>query len=132
MRIITAIMSALLLLVATPAFSAVTVSSIGGGNSQISITYIIPTSSSVDIQSDLCAGVGWTVTVTCTSEMVTLGQCNSGQLGNPVNNPETCLAALNRVVRDYLRNLRKAGEILEADNTHVKPVRQNNNSGDIQ
>lgn len=127
------IVSLLLLLLVPFAVSAtVTTVNNGDGTTTLRAQYSVPTSVVVDVRDDICRGVGWTATVTCTSALVTASRCTSGQLGTQVPNSETCIQAIDRTVKEFLRGLRKAGEIQEAEDAFVKPVRTLDRTGDIQ
>lgn len=104
----------------------------GDGTTTLRAQYTVSTPLVVDVRDDICRGAGWTSTVTCTQQMVTASQCTSGQLNTQVNNPETCIQAIDRKIKTLLRDLRKAGEIQEAEDTFVKPVRASDKTGEIQ
>ena len=52
----------------------------------------------------LAKSTGWTATVTCSTAMVAAAQCTEAQLGQPVTNPETRIAAANRALREFVQN----------------------------
>lgn len=123
----------LVLLIASARHTAAeTTTSNSGGNTTVTITRVVLTSNWIDVRDDICRGLGWTSQVTCTQAMVDASQCTAGQLGNPVTNPVTCLQAIDAAVRSFLIEHRAAGEIREADDTHVVPVRAANKSAEIQ
>ena len=115
-----------------PAAATVTTINNGNGTTTLRAQYVVPTASVADVRDDICRGAGWTATVACTQAMVTTAQCTSGQLGTQVANPESCTDAIDRRVRAFLRELRRAGEVQEAEDTFVKPVRDADHSGDLQ
>lgn len=117
---------------AWPGFAAVTTTNNGDGSTTLRASYTVPSASVVDVRDDMCRGAGWTTTVVCTQPMVTAAQCAAGQLGTQVTNPETCIQALDRMIKTLLLGLRKAGEIKEAEDAFIKPVREADRSGEIQ
>lgn len=126
-------LAALILVITRPAHSAVTVTNNGDGSTRLRADFVIPTAAAAaDVRDDICRGAGWMAQVTCTQAMVSASQCAAGQLGTQVPNPESCLQAIDRKLRAFLRELRKAGEVQEAEEGHVKPVRDADHSGDIQ
>ncbi len=114
------------------AIAAVTTTNNGDGTTSLKATYSVPTTSVSDVRDDICRGSGWTATVTCTQAMVNLSQCTAGQLNTQITNPETCLQAIDRTIRTLLRDLRKAGEVQEAEDTFIKPVKAVDHGTDIQ
>lgn len=112
--------------------SAITTTNLGDGTTRLRADYLIPTPQVADVRDDICRGLGWTATVTCTQAMVTAAQCTSGQLNTQVANPESCIQAIDRSVRTHLRNLRRAGELKEIEDSIVTPARNADKSGDLQ
>ena len=104
---------ALLMLWFAVAESTITTTNLGDGTTRLRTDYLIPTAQVTDVRDDICRGLGWTTLVTCTQAMVDLVQCTPGQLGVQVVNPETCINRIDRSVRTYLRDLRRAGELKE-------------------
>jgi len=131
MRVPAAIL-ALFFVLAGSAHGAVTTINNGDGTTTLRAQYSVPTAKVTDVRDDICRGAGWTALVTCSQVMVTAAQCTAGQLGTQVANPETCIQAIDRKVRAYLWDLRKAGEVKEADDASVKPVREADSTPDIQ
>jgi hypothetical protein len=119
-------------LLAVSALATITTTNLGDGTTRLRADYIIPSPQVVDVRDDICRGLGWTSTVTCTSAMVTAGQCTSGQLNTPVTNPETCINRIDREIRTHLRDLRRAGELKEIEDSVVAPARNADKSGDLQ
>lgn len=112
--------------------SAITTTNLGDGTTRLRADYLVPTTQVTDVRDDICRGLGWTVNVTCTSTMVTAGQCTSVQLNSQVANPETCINRIDRDIRTHLRDLRRAGELKEIEDTQVTPARNADKSGDLQ
>lgn len=112
--------------------SAITTTNLGDGTTRLRADYVIPTANVVDVRDDICRGIGWTAQVTCTAERITAAQCTSGQLNTQITNPETCIQAIDRSVRTYLRDARRAGELKEVEDAQVAPVRAADKNGDLQ
>jgi hypothetical protein len=115
-------------------YAAISTTNLGDGTTRLRADYIIPSTSVVDVRDDICRGLGWTTSVTCTQAMVNAvpAQCTSGQLNTPVPNPETCINRIDREIRTHLRDLRRAGELKEVEDALVAPVRAADKSGDLQ
>jgi hypothetical protein len=118
--------------VACSARGAVTTINNGDGTSTLRAQYSIPTPKVADVRDDICRGIGWTALVTCSQQMIAAGQCAAGQLGTQISNPDTCPVAIDRKIRAFLLDMRKAGEVKEADDAAVKPIREADASADIQ
>lgn len=112
--------------------STVTTTNNGDGTTSLRATYTVPTASVADVRDDICRGIGWTATVTCTQALVTASKCTAGQLNTQITNPETCIQAIDRTLKTILLGLRKAGEVKEAEETFITPIRVTDRSSDIQ
>jgi len=107
---------ALVLLLAAPAFAggiafaANRSCSMSGANVACNTisgrgTLIIEASTAdfVALRNAICTDSGYQPEVTCTSEMVTAGQCTAGQLGQQVTNPVSCNQHALRWISNWLR-----------------------------